>query len=83
MILWWGPELTLLYNDAYALSAWVADGELRVTVADAGRWRPPQHRPESFRGHGLRLMRGLMAEVTVDTTAAGTTVHMRAGLGDG
>ncbi|MFC4531799.1 SpoIIE family protein phosphatase [Sphaerisporangium dianthi] len=52
--------------------------DLRLTVADTGRWRPPQPEANAHRGRGLALMRALMHEVTVQPGTAGTTVDMHA-----
>lgn len=48
--------------------------ELRVTVSDTGTWRDITDAPH--RGHGLHLIRSLMADVTLHTGATGTTVEM-------
>ena len=47
---------------------------VRVTVADDGRWQPRSGSP--FRNHGLSVMRMLIAQVHVASTASGTTVHL-------
>jgi serine phosphatase RsbU (regulator of sigma subunit)/anti-sigma regulatory factor (Ser/Thr protein kinase)/putative methionine-R-sulfoxide reductase with GAF domain len=46
-------------------------GNVRVTVRDRGRWRPPRG---SHRGRGLPLMRALMESVDVEHGDEGTTV---------
>ncbi|MFG1923480.1 SpoIIE family protein phosphatase [Cryptosporangium sp. NPDC048952] len=48
--------------------------DLRVTVSDTGEWRDTTGNPH--RGHGLHLIRSLMADVTLHTGATGTTVEM-------
>jgi anti-sigma regulatory factor (Ser/Thr protein kinase) len=58
------------------LRAVVIANLLRLTVADTGRWLPPGPEPAPYRGKGLSLMRAMMDTVTIDTTAAGTTVTM-------
>ena len=51
------------------------DGDVvEISVRDMGRWRGSSR---GDRGHGLRLMRGLMDEVHLDATDDGTTVRMR------
>jgi serine phosphatase RsbU (regulator of sigma subunit)/anti-sigma regulatory factor (Ser/Thr protein kinase) len=55
------------------ISATIAEGEVRASVTDAGRWRGASR---GDRGHGLRLIRGLMDEVLLDASEVGTTVTM-------
>jgi anti-sigma regulatory factor (Ser/Thr protein kinase) len=55
-------------------------GEVHVSVADNGRWRPARGRN---RGRGLDLMRELMDDVEVDSGEDGTIVRMRRRLGGG
>jgi serine phosphatase RsbU (regulator of sigma subunit)/anti-sigma regulatory factor (Ser/Thr protein kinase) len=45
-----------------------------VMVRDAGTWRGSSR---GDRGNGLRLMRGLMDDVLVDTSSTGTVVRLR------
>jgi serine phosphatase RsbU (regulator of sigma subunit)/anti-sigma regulatory factor (Ser/Thr protein kinase) len=52
----------------------VEDGVVEVRVRDDGRWRGASR---GNRGQGLRLIRGLMDEVTVDVSDGGTIVTMR------
>jgi anti-sigma regulatory factor (Ser/Thr protein kinase) len=47
---------------------------VEVEVRDAGRWRGSSR---GDRGNGLRLIRGLMDEVHVETSHQGTVVRMR------
>lgn len=53
----------------------IVDGgrqRVRFVVRDEGRWRPP--RDPGYRGRGLLVMRGCMADVDVRPGAAGTEV---------
>jgi anti-anti-sigma factor len=56
-------------------------GKIEILVVDQGRWRDGAGDPD--RGRGFPLMRALVDEVTVDRSANGTTVRLRAGLTDG
>jgi anti-sigma regulatory factor (Ser/Thr protein kinase) len=47
---------------------------VEMRVRDTGRWRGSSR---GGRGNGLRLIRGLMDEVSVEPTDQGTTVRMR------
>ena len=58
------------------LRASVTASLLRLVVADSGRWLPPGPEPAPYRGKGLSLMRAMMDNVSIDATAAGTTVTM-------
>jgi serine phosphatase RsbU (regulator of sigma subunit)/anti-sigma regulatory factor (Ser/Thr protein kinase) len=49
---------------------------VEVLIRDSGTWRGSSR---GDRGNGLRLMRGLMDDVLVDTSAAGTVVALRRG----
>jgi len=60
------------------LRAAATAGELRLTIADSGRWRTPRPDENTHRGRGFLLMRELMSEVTVTTGAAGTIVDLKA-----
>jgi anti-sigma regulatory factor (Ser/Thr protein kinase) len=51
---------------------------LHVTVVDSGTWKPPRTVPGANRGRGITLMRGLMEDMTIHSTDAGTTVHLYA-----
>ncbi len=51
---------------------------LQLTVTDSGSWKPPKPAGETRRGRGITLMRALMHNVTIDSAAAGTTVHLQA-----
>ena len=51
---------------------------LTVTITDQGCWREPDPVKQSrARGRGIPLMRALADEVTIDTSALGTTVCLR------
>ncbi|HET8987533.1 MAG TPA: SpoIIE family protein phosphatase [Humibacillus sp.] len=56
------------------VEARVVEGTLEMTVRDRGRWRAPADRGG---GWGLQLMQGLMDDVDVEHTDAGTTVLLR------
>ncbi|MBI5106409.1 MAG: ATP-binding protein, partial [Solirubrobacterales bacterium] len=62
-----------------AVRAAVADGVLRITVADPGPWRSATD--AGTRGHGLPLMRALMDEVRLERGAEGTRIHLVKKLG--
>lgn len=51
---------------------------LHVTVIDGGTWKPPRNDPGANRGRGINLMRGLVEDMTIRSTEAGTTVHLYA-----
>lgn len=64
-------------GDVEVVGTRVVDGgsqRARIVVRDDGRWRPP--RAPGFRGRGLRVMRGCMAEVEVRPGTEGTEVEM-------
>lgn len=61
-----------------SLHATALVGQLEVTIADTGTWKPPQSTPDPRRGRGLTLIRELMHDVTIDHGAAGTTIHLSA-----
>jgi anti-sigma regulatory factor (Ser/Thr protein kinase) len=52
------------------------DDQVEVLVRDSGTWRGSSR---GDRGNGLKLMRGLMDDVVVDTSAGGTLLLMRRG----
>jgi PAS domain S-box-containing protein len=62
-------DIVLLRAEAFADS-------LHLTVADTGRWKTVEAAPGSSRGHGITFMRAMMHEVTINSTADGTTVDM-------
>ncbi|MFD1832219.1 SpoIIE family protein phosphatase [Streptomyces desertarenae] len=49
---------------------------LRLTVADTGRWKTPRPEANTHRGRGVALMRAMMQQVTINPGPAGTTVEM-------
>ena len=55
----------------------VGDG-LQVTVTDTGAWKTPRDSAGSYRGRGISLMRHLMEDLNIQSSGAGTTVHMYA-----
>lgn len=50
---------------------------LRLTVADSGRWKVPQPELNAHRGRGVALMRAMMQQVTITPGPSGTTVDMQ------
>jgi anti-sigma regulatory factor (Ser/Thr protein kinase) len=58
----------------FDVAADIGPATVLVTVRDRGQWVPPT--PSVFRGRGLQMMR-LLADTTVTTSAAGTTVTIR------
>jgi serine phosphatase RsbU (regulator of sigma subunit)/anti-sigma regulatory factor (Ser/Thr protein kinase) len=65
-------------QETFEVEATYADGRVRVTVRDHGRWRPPRG---SNRGRGLPLMHALMERVDVEHTDEGTVVVLERTLG--
>jgi anti-sigma regulatory factor (Ser/Thr protein kinase) len=63
---------------ALQLTAHRAHELLRITISDRGRWRPTTNAP--FRNRGLPLIRQLIAQVHIETTASGTVMHLRTTL---
>jgi anti-sigma regulatory factor (Ser/Thr protein kinase) len=63
-------------GDTVRLRAEALVDDLRLTVADTGRWKTPQPDLNTHRGRGVALMRALMQQVTITSGAAGTTVDM-------
>ncbi|MEU9593937.1 SpoIIE family protein phosphatase [Streptomyces sp. NPDC048193] len=63
-------------GDTVRLRAEALVDDLRLTVADTGRWKTPQPDVNTHRGRGVALMRALMQQVTITSGAAGTTVDM-------
>ena len=75
------PTGALQHSDTIHAQAQVTvadDGFRRAefTVIDQGRWREPVHGAGN-RGHGMLIMRTCTDGLTVQGTAAGTTVRMR------
>ncbi|GIJ47853.1 histidine kinase [Virgisporangium aliadipatigenens] len=60
------------------LSASATADDLRLTVADSGRWKIPENEGNTHRGRGILLMRAMMHQISITKGAAGTTVDMRA-----
>lgn len=59
------------------LTARITGRDLYLTVTDGGRWRRPAPSDQnSERGRGLRLIHGLVPDVTINSAGFGTTVHM-------
>jgi serine/threonine-protein kinase RsbW len=50
------------------------DGLVEVAVGDDGSWREP--RGDGDRGYGLRIIRAVMENVSVERLSAGTVVRM-------
>ena len=63
---------------ALQLTAHRTHESLRITVSDRGRWRATTDAP--FRNRGLPLIRQLIAQVHIATTASGTVMHLRTTL---
>ncbi|MGK8522708.1 ATP-binding protein [Nocardia asteroides] len=59
------------------LRASIDGDELRVTVSDSGRWKPPDPHADSLRGRGMPLIRALIPQVSVTTGDSGTVVDLR------
>ncbi|ODR07059.1 histidine kinase [Mycobacterium sherrisii] len=51
---------------------------LQVTVIDSGTWKQPRTVPGISRGRGITLMRGLVEDLMIHSSEAGTTVHLYA-----
>jgi PAS domain S-box-containing protein len=66
----------------FELEVTLAARELTAVVRDRGSWREPRSaRSEGTRGRGLGIIEGLMDDVEVTRSEAGTTVRMRRTLG--
>jgi anti-sigma regulatory factor (Ser/Thr protein kinase)/putative methionine-R-sulfoxide reductase with GAF domain len=61
-------------EEEFELTAEARDGDVHVTVADEGHWRPA--RGEN-RGRGILVMREVMDQVDVESGEGGTVVRMR------
>ncbi|MBF6074196.1 ATP-binding protein [Nocardia beijingensis] len=59
------------------LRASIDGDQLRVTIADSGRWKKPDPQADPLRGRGMPLIRALIPEVTVTTGDTGTVVDLR------
>lgn len=62
----------------FELRASAERGEVTIAVRDQGRWRSPRKRE---RGRGLGIIEAAMDEVSIDSSAIGTEVVMRRGVG--
>lgn len=58
-----------------SLRADTTGNTMRFTVSDNGSWKTPTE-SSTHRGHGIRLMKALLDDVAVTTTADGTTIEM-------
>ncbi|NEC65313.1 SpoIIE family protein phosphatase [Streptomyces sp. SID9727] len=63
-------------GDTVYFRAEASVGNLRLTIADTGRWKVPQPELNAHRGRGMGLMRALMQQVTVTQSPTGTIVDM-------
>lgn len=70
------------YHDQSAgtvsLRATAVVDSLHVTVIDNGTWKTPRTAPGGNRGRGIILMRGLVEDIAIRSTEAGTTVRLYA-----
>ncbi|WP_240468422.1 SpoIIE family protein phosphatase [Streptomyces dangxiongensis] len=64
-------------GEAVRLRAEALVDNLRLTVADSGRWKVPQPELNAHRGRGVALMRAMMQQVTITPGPSGTTVDMQ------
>ncbi|MET7597299.1 SpoIIE family protein phosphatase [Streptomyces sp. NPDC004082] len=64
-------------GEAVRLRAEAFVDNLRLTVADSGRWKVPQPDLNPHRGRGVALMRALAQQVTLTPGPSGTTVDMQ------
>ncbi|MFD5714540.1 SpoIIE family protein phosphatase [Streptomyces pharetrae] len=64
-------------GEAVRLRAEALVDNLRLTVADSGRWKTPQPELNTHRGRGVALMRAMMQQVTITPGPSGTTVDMQ------
>ncbi|MCS0636877.1 SpoIIE family protein phosphatase [Streptomyces sp. LP05-1] len=63
-------------GDTVRLRAEAFTDNVRLTVADSGRWKTPRPEANAHRGRGMTLMRAMMQQVTVTPGPTGTTVDM-------
>ncbi|ULE33383.1 SpoIIE family protein phosphatase [Mycobacterium sp. IDR2000157661] len=61
-----------------SLRALALADRLHLTVIDNGEWKPPRPDPAAHRGRGIALMRALMQDVSIESSASGTTISMQA-----
>jgi PAS domain S-box-containing protein len=64
-------------GDVVRLRAEASVDNLRLTVADTGRWKSPEPEANAHRGRGVALMRAMMQQVTITPGPYGTTVDMQ------
>ncbi|OPG08782.1 SpoIIE family protein phosphatase [Microbispora sp. GKU 823] len=64
-------------GDIVRLRAEASVDNLRLTVADSGRWKSPEPEANAHRGRGVALMRAMMQQVTITPGPYGTTVDMQ------
>lgn len=51
---------------------------VELIITDSGSWKPPSAIPDTYRGRGIGIMRGLMQDVTIANDSDGTTIHLYA-----
>ncbi|MGH2596956.1 MAG: ATP-binding SpoIIE family protein phosphatase [Actinomycetota bacterium] len=64
----YGPD-----SGSFTVSGDIVDGRLTMQIRDGGSWRPPRGWE---RGRGLPLMKGLVDEIKVTPSAAGSSVEL-------
>ncbi|MGW1588540.1 SpoIIE family protein phosphatase [Streptomyces sp. NPDC002386] len=64
-------------GEAVRLRAEARVDDLRLTVADSGRWKVPEPDRSAHRGRGVGLMRAMMQHVSITPGPSGTTVDMQ------
>ena len=72
------PETLPGSGPSISLRATVVGDGLQVTVTDTCAWKTPRDSAGSHRGRGISLMRHLMEDLNIQSSGAGTTVHMYA-----
>jgi len=72
------PETLSGSGPSISLRATAVGDGLQVTVTDTGAWKTPRDSAGSHRGRGISLMRHLMEDSNIQSSGAGTTVHMYA-----
>lgn len=63
-------------GDIVRLRAEAFVDNLRLIVADTGRWKSPKAEENAHRGRGVALMRAMMQQVTITPGPSGTIVDM-------
>lgn len=61
-----------------SMSATVVHDRIQLTVIDSGTWKEEVTATPTHRGRGISMMRGLMQDVTIHRSPAGTTVRLSA-----